>query len=128
MNNTARARQLRKSLTDAERVLWNILRNRQVLGYRFRRQAPIGPYIVDFVCFENRLVIEVDGGQHVEQADYDADRTGWLEGAGYRVMRFWNNQVLEEREAVRDAVWSGSAAITPILTFPRRGGRELLGR
>ena len=105
MNNTARARQLRKSLTDAERVLWNILRNRQVLGYRFRRQAPIGPYIVDFVCFENRLVIEVDGGQHVEQADYDADRTGWLEGAGYRVMRFWNNQVLEEREAVRDAVW-----------------------
>ena len=96
MNNTARARQLRKSLTDAERVLWNILRNRQVLGYRFRRQAPIGPYIVDFVCFENRLVIEVDGGQHVEQADYDADRTGWLEGAGYRVIRFWNSQVLEE--------------------------------
>ena len=113
MNNTARARQLRKSLTDAERVLWNILRNRQVLGYRFRRQAPIGPYIVDFVCFENRLVIEVDGGQHVEQADYDADRTGWLEGAGYRVMRFWNNQVLEEREAVRDAVWMAVEGLSP---------------
>ena len=113
MNNTARARQLRKSLTDAERVLWNILRNRQVLGYRFRRQAPIGPYIVDFVCFENRLVIEVDGGQHVEQADYDADRTGWLEGAGYRVMRFWNSQVLEETGAVRDAIWMAVEGLSP---------------
>ena len=113
MNNTARARQLRKSLTDAERVLWNILRNRQVLGYRFRRQAPIGPYIVDFVCFESRLVIEVDGGQHVEQANYDADRTGWLEGAGYRVIRFWNSQVLEETEAVRDAIWMAVEGLSP---------------
>ena len=105
MNNTARARQLRKSPTDAEKALWNILRNRQISGYRFRRQAPIGRYIVDFVCFENRLVIEVDGGQHLERAKYDAGRTAWLESAGFRVIRFWNNQVLEETEAVRDAIW-----------------------
>ena len=84
MNNTARARQLRKNLTDAERSLWNILRNRQMSGYRFRRQAPIGPYIVDFVCFKNRLVIEVDGGQHMVRSDYDAARTTWLEAEGFR--------------------------------------------
>ena len=98
-NRTVRARQLRKNLTDAEQGLWNIIRNRQVSGYRFRRQAPIGPYIIDFVCFENRLVIEVDGGQHLERADYDAERTAWLESAGFRVVRFWNNQVLQEKDA-----------------------------
>ena len=76
-----------------------------MLGYRFRRQAPIGPYIVDFVCFENRLVIEVDGGQHVERADYDAERTAWLESAGFRVIRFWNNQVLQEKDAIREAIF-----------------------
>ena len=74
-------------------------------GHRFRRQAPIGPYIVDFVCFENKRVIEVDGGQHAEQADYDAARTAWLESQGFRVMRFWNNEVLQEMDAVREAVW-----------------------
>ena len=113
MSNTAKARQLRKNLTDAEQALWQILRNRQVSGYRFRRQAPIGPYIVDFVCFENRLVIEVDGGQHVEQADYDAERTAWLESAGFRVIRFWNNQVLGEREAVKDEIWVVVEGLSP---------------
>ena len=100
----ARARRLRKSPTDAERAVWSILRSRQVSGYRFRRQVPIGPYIVDFCCFELRLVIEVDGGQHMERADYDADRTAWLESAGYRVIRFWNNQVFDEAEGVRQAI------------------------
>ena len=105
MSNTSRARRLRKDPTDAERVLWNILRMRQVSGHRFRRQAPIGPYVVDFVCFENKLVIEVDGGYHAEQADHDAARTAWLESRGFRVMRFWNNEVLEEINAVREAIW-----------------------
>ena len=105
MPNTSRARQLRNNPTDAERVLWSILRRRQVLGHRFRRQAPIGGYVVDFVCFENRLVIEVDGGQHVESASYDAERTAWLEGEGFRVVRFWNNEVLRETDAVREAVF-----------------------
>ena len=105
MDNTARARQLRKNLTDAERALWKILRKRQVSGCRFRRQAPIGPYIVDFVCFDNRLIIEVDGGQHTEQEAYDTARTEWLEAGGFRVIRFWNNQVLEEMDAVQTAIW-----------------------
>lgn len=105
MNSRVKARELRRNSTDAERVLWNILRRRQVSGLRFRRQAPIGPYIVDFVCLENRLVIEVDGGQHGERLGYDAGRTAWLEDEGYRVIRFWNNQVLEEMEAVKDKIW-----------------------
>ena len=105
MSNTDKARQLRKTPTDAERVLWTILRRRQVSGYRFRRQAPIGQYIVDFACFENRLVIEVDGGQHVDSANYDAMRTAWLKREGFRVMRFWNNQVLQETDAVREAIF-----------------------
>ena len=105
MGRICRARELRRNLTDAERALWRVLRNRQVSGYRFRRQAPIGPYIVDFVCFEIRLVIEVDGGQHVEQAKYDDERTAWLEDAGFRVVRFCNNEVLEDMGAVRDAIW-----------------------
>ena len=105
-HNIARSRHLRKNLTDAEQALWNILRSRQVSGYKFRRQVPIGPYIVDFVCFEIRLVIEVDGGQHMEREIYDARRTLWLEDANFRVIRFWNNQVLEDIEAVKDAIWS----------------------
>ena len=114
MSNTPRARRLRKTPTDAERALWSILRKGQVPGHRFRRQAPIGPYVVDFVCFENKLVIEVDGGQHAEQADYDAARTAWLESQGFRVMRFWNNQVLEEMEAVREVLWLEFTAPRPL--------------
>ena len=113
MRRICRARQLRRNLTDAERALWQVLRNRQVSGYRFRRQAPIGPYVVDFVCFEIRLVIEVDGGQHIERADYDEGRTAWLEGAGFRVIRFWNNEVLLERESVRDAIFLAVRGISP---------------
>ncbi|MYC08490.1 MAG: endonuclease domain-containing protein, partial [Chloroflexi bacterium] len=76
-----------------------------VSGCKFRRQAPIGHYIVDFVCFENRLVIEVDGGQHQQSASYDAARTAWLEREGFRVIRFWNNQVLQETDSVREAIF-----------------------
>lgn len=113
MNNTGRARHLRKNLTDAERTLWNILRYRRVSGLRFRRQAPIGPYIVDFVCFEKGLVMEVDGGQHMKLTEYDAARTAWLESAGFRVIRFWNNQVLEETDAVRHAIWLAVGGSSP---------------
>ncbi len=116
-NNTSKARQLRNNPTDAERVLWNILRKRQVSGYRFRRQVPIGPYIVDFVCYENRLIIEVDGGQHMERANYDAERTAWLKTEGFRVIRFWNNQILEETDAVREAIFMAVQR----LSTPSRG-------
>jgi very-short-patch-repair endonuclease len=72
---------------------------------KFRRQQPIGPYIVDFVCFEKKLVIEIDGGQHSQQAVYDNTRTEWLASQGFQVLRFWNNQVLQEIEAVKSAIW-----------------------
>jgi very-short-patch-repair endonuclease len=99
-----RARKLRTEATDAERALWARLRRRQILGYKFRRQQPLGQYIVDFVCLEKRLIVEVDGSQHNEQQSYDAARTGWLESQGYRVLRFWNNEVLSEMASVIEAI------------------------
>ena len=77
---------------------------RQIGGYKFRRQQPIGPYIVDLVSFERKVIIEVDGGQHSQQTEYDAERTAWLSAQGYRVLRFWNNQILEEVEAVKAGI------------------------
>jgi very-short-patch-repair endonuclease len=112
--STNQARQLRKNLTDAERRLWKHLRSRQIDSYKFRRQQPIGSYIVDFACFEKRLVIEVDGGQHSQQAGYDDTRTEWLESQGFRVLRFWNNQVLQEIEAVKSAIWEALESRKPL--------------
>ena len=89
-----RARRLRRNTTDAEKVLWRRIRYRQISNARFRRQHPIDPYVVDFYCAELRLVIAVDGGQHELRSDQDAARTRWLESQGYRVVRFWNNDVL----------------------------------
>lgn len=77
---------------------------RQIDGHRFRRQAPIGRYIVDFVCFERKLVVEVDGGQHADNVDEDTIRTHWLEGEGFRVVRFWNSDVLGNTEAVVESI------------------------
>jgi len=93
-------------MTDAERLLWQHLRNRQLGMYKFRRQHPVGPYIVDFVCLEKKLVIEVDGGQHAEQTEPDAKRSDYLKEKGYRVIRFWNNEVLKETEAVLSVIFS----------------------
>ncbi len=84
--------------------MWYLLRNRRLAGYKFRRQAPIGKYIVDFLCYERRLIIELDGGQHQEQADYDNERTRWLESKGFRVIRFWNNEMLQETDGVQEAI------------------------
>jgi len=95
------AKKLRKSLTEAERLLWSYLRNRQ-LGVKFRRQEPIGRYIVDFVCFEKKLVVEVDGGQH--GGSYDDERDRWLNMQGFRVLRFWNNEVLKNIEGVLEVI------------------------
>ena len=95
-----RARNLRKNPTEAEKRLWAALRQRQAGDARFRRQVPIGPYIADFVCFSARLVVELDGGQHAAQADADAQRDAWFAERGYRTLRFWNNEVLENLEGV----------------------------
>jgi adenine-specific DNA-methyltransferase len=94
------ARALRKNMTYAERCLWNHLRDRQLENYKFRRQKPIGPFIADFVCAKQKLIIEIDGGQHAVNAEADKRRTDYLMHKGWRVLRFWNHDVLKEREAV----------------------------
>lgn len=91
---------MRRNATDAERRLWYHLRAKRLQGYKFRRQHVIGPYIVDFVCLDRRLVIEIDGGQHLERRAQDAKRTAFLEQQGLRVLRFWNDEVLKDTEAV----------------------------
>jgi very-short-patch-repair endonuclease len=96
------ARQLRRDMTDAERVLWRRLRMLQ-MGVRFRRQHPLGPYIADFACLSHRLIVEVDGGQHCESA-YDARRDRMLVDLGYRVLRFWNHEILLHTNEVCDHI------------------------
>jgi very-short-patch-repair endonuclease len=114
LNRTiSRARTLRANATDAERFLWQHLRLRQMDGHKFRRQRPIGPYVVDFICLEKRLVIEVDGGQHNTQVPQDAEREAWLQQEGYTVLRFWNHEVLTQIETVKNAVWSALHAPPP---------------
>jgi very-short-patch-repair endonuclease len=93
-------RSLRRTMTDAEKKLWKILRGRQFDGLKFRRQHPYGDYILDFVCLEEKLAIEIDGGQHQERLTEDNIRTKTLENAGFRVLRFWNHDVLRQIEAV----------------------------
>jgi len=94
------ARDLRRHQTDAERRLWRRLRDRQLAGAKFRRQHPIGQYIVDFCCLEAKLVVELDGGQHAARRATDTERTAFLEAQGYRVLRFWNNDVLSNLDGV----------------------------
>ena len=100
----SRARALRRQASDAEYALWKHLRGRRLKGYKFRRQVVIEPYIVDFLCLETKLIIEADGGQHAEQMAYDARRTATLEGMGYKIMRFWNNEILGELQSVLEQI------------------------
>jgi len=95
-----KARELRGQMTDAESMLWQQLRGRRFQNFKFRRQRPLGPYILDFVCLEAGLVIEVDGGQHADQEAYDQQRTACIAQAGLRVIRFWNHDVLNDTPAV----------------------------
>ena len=115
------ARRLRKQMTDAEQKLMYELRRRQIEGFRFRKQVPLGIYVVDFVCFEARLIIELDGGQHNEykQINYDNQRTAWLQTQGYQVQRFWNDEVLQEIDAVKRRHFKYFNP--PFLAFPRKG-------
>jgi very-short-patch-repair endonuclease len=97
------ARTLRHQSTDAERLLWKHVRGRRLAGYKFKRQVAIEPYIVDFVCLEAKLIVEADGGQHMEQVVHDVKRTEYLESLGYKVLRFWNNEILGDIHSV--LVW-----------------------
>ena len=102
--NRVRAKELRNNLTDAENKLWKHLRYRQIGGNKLRRQHPVGPYIVDFACLEKGLVVEVDGGRHGENVAYDSERSAYLEAKGFRVFRFWNNDVLTQIEVVKEVI------------------------
>ena len=119
--NTRRARTLRKNMTDTESCLWSRLRKRQINGCKFRRQFPLDRYIVDFVCLEARLVIEVDGGQHAEQTANDEMRDKWLASQGFRVLRFWNHDVLRETDAVVEKIMRVLNE-TPTPSLPHKGG------
>ena len=103
-NLTNIARELRKKATEAERVLWGQLSRRKMEGFKFRRQQPIGQYIVDFVNFEKKLIVELDGGQHKIQKNDDKKRDNWFEEQGFRVLRFWNNDVFENLEGILEVV------------------------
>ena len=113
-----KARRLRKDSTDAESILWNLLRGRQLLGYKFRRQVSTGKYIADFACLERKLIIELDGGQHQEQADYDAERTGGWNHEDSRsldsgTMRFWRMTM----RCRRLSFWHCKTSLSPDFTF-----------
>ena len=125
VTKTSLAGQLRKNSTAAERKLWRYLCFRSLAGFKFVRQEPIGPYVVDFVCREQRLVIEVDGGQHADNKR-DAVREQWLVKHRYRVLRFWNNEVLGNIEGVWDTIFAAVSAAAPPHPnpLPASGERE----
>jgi very-short-patch-repair endonuclease len=96
------AKILRRRPTDAEKRLWRYLRGKQLEGFKFRRQEPIGNYMADFVCYEKRIIVEVDGSQHGKEKDSERDQ--WFEGQGFKVLRFWNNEVLKNTQGVLEAI------------------------
>ena len=104
INLTAVARGLRKNSTDAERLLWRHLKAKQLDGLKFRQQEQIGRFIADFVCYEKRLIIEADGGQHAQEKEKDEERTQWLNSQGFTVLRFWNKEILTNIEGVMEVI------------------------
>jgi very-short-patch-repair endonuclease len=120
--NVDRARSLRVAQTDAEQALWFRLRNRRLQGWKFRRQHEVGLYIADFVCPDAALIVELDGGQHGDQQIYDERRTSELQAMGYRVLRFWNNDLLTNIDGVLEVILEALASPSPSpQPSPRRG-------
>ncbi len=119
----ARARNLRRNMTEAEIRVWHMLRAHRMNGHKFRRQVPIGRYIADFVCHEVRLVVEIDGGQHDFSPPGETERSDFLRNEGYRILRFWNNEVLANTDGVHEAIVSELAASPPPCPPPSRGRR-----
>jgi very-short-patch-repair endonuclease len=121
----ARAKSLRRNATEAEKIIWHYLRAHRLQGASFRRQTPIGPFIVDFVCHAAKLVIEIDGGQHFESDHIRRDerRDAYLASRGYRVLRFNNHEVMTNRQGVLEAI-AAAISVAPSLALPRKRGRE----
>ena len=109
----ARAKWMRANPTDAERRMWSLLRNKRFAGYKFKRQVVIERYIADFVNFDQRLIVEADGSQHVENA-YDARRDAWLRDQGFTLLRFWNIEILKERDSILEAIWHALYTPSPL--------------
>ena len=124
MDQLTFARQLRSAQTDAEALLWSRLRAKRLFGLKFRRQQPVGPYVVDFFCAEKKLIVELDGGQHQEQAEYDASRDVWLRAEGYTVLRYWNNEFLRHLDSVLEDIsrYAGMLDAPPPQPLPPQGG------
>ena len=123
------ARKLRTEQTDAENLLWFLLRDRRLGGWKFRRQYPLDPYVLDFLCFQRKLAVELDGGQHNEPGKlrYDENRTKLIASKGIRVIRFWNHEVLTDTEVVLQVIWDAlqeppSAAPSPPAPLPEGEG------
>jgi len=102
------ARDLRRNTTTTESLLWFHLRGNRFVGIKFKRQQPIGNYIVDFVCLEKKIIIELDGGQHALDAEADRERDAWLQAQGFSVLRFWNNELLTNPAGVLDVIWQSA--------------------
>ena len=117
------AKQLRKRPTDEENLLWRHLQRKQIEGFKFRRQQPIGNYIVDFVCLTKKIVIEIDGGQHAVYKENDRIRDAWLRANGFSVLRFWNTELFENLEGVLETI--RNELLTPSLS-PSHQGREVI--
>ena len=118
---TAIAKQLRTKSTDAENLMWRHLRAKRLNGFKFRRQEPVGNFIADFICFEKRIVVEVDGGQHALR-DSDFERDAWFRGQGFKVLRFWNNDVLGNTEGVLESIRIELNDTPSPLSPPVKGG------
>lgn len=123
-SSVVNAKYLRSHQTDAEQCLWYHLRAHRFQGFKFKRQKPIGPYIVDFVCLERQLVIELDGGQHANRCEYDERRDAWLQARGFRILRFWNNQVLNQLEGVLEVIATELQIPSPPAPLPQNGRGE----
>jgi very-short-patch-repair endonuclease len=119
---TKTARKLRRDGTDTENKLWLAPRNRQMNGLKFKRQVPFGPYIADFLCAEAKLIVEADGGQHWGREEADRVRTRYFESKGYRVLRFWNNDVLQNLQGVLEAIAAKVGTESPLTPAPRGEG------
>lgn len=118
------AKILRRRPTDAEKRLWRYLRGKQLEGFKFRRQEPIGDYVADYVCFEKRIIVEVDGSQHCKEKD--SERNLWFEGQGFKVLRFWNNEVLKNPQGVWEVIRKALINSPSPNPFPSREGNLLI--